>query len=301
MFPWAVSPRWPDAIGLRIKAGPVTGGGYLERKVRTYGTGADAVRSSSSAACIQLEILKVGVYAIGILSPEPFSLVLVMGVRFPTPIELTLRLHVQRRRRHPRPQPPGRHRRSCARGCRTHFIDQRPLPRRPGRRGAEDPRPGRARSSRPTTAASSSARSSSSAGGRRPRSSRPSSASSSSLPDPKIILLGAIRIRAPAKADAAHRLPRARSTARSTPTGCSSSPRCSDSKIADDRRVGRPRPAHPVGRRRRLRAVGRRLPPEATRRSRPRSRASTGSRSTCRRRRSSRSSSRRTSPSPPAR
>ena len=38
---------------------------------------------------VQLQILKVGVYAIVILSPEPFSLVLVMGVRFPTPIELS--------------------------------------------------------------------------------------------------------------------------------------------------------------------------------------------------------------------
>lgn len=38
---------------------------------------------------LQLEILKVGVFATGILSPDPFSLVLVMGVRFPTAIELT--------------------------------------------------------------------------------------------------------------------------------------------------------------------------------------------------------------------
>jgi Family of unknown function (DUF6603) len=89
MFPWAVSPRWPDAIGLRVKAGPVKGGGYLERKVRVYGTGANKVEIVEFGGVIQLEILKVGVYAIGILSPEPFSLVLVMGVRFPTPIELT--------------------------------------------------------------------------------------------------------------------------------------------------------------------------------------------------------------------
>jgi hypothetical protein len=89
MFPWAVSPRWPDAIGLRVKAGPIKGGGYLERKVRTYGTGADKQELVEFGGVIQLEILKVGVYAIGILSPEPFSLVLVMGVRFPTAIELT--------------------------------------------------------------------------------------------------------------------------------------------------------------------------------------------------------------------
>jgi hypothetical protein len=89
IFPWDVAPRWPDAIGLRVKAGPITGGGYLERKVRTYGSGADAVQLVEFGGVIQLEILKVGVYAIGILSPDPFSLVLVMGVRFPAPIEIT--------------------------------------------------------------------------------------------------------------------------------------------------------------------------------------------------------------------
>ena len=82
-------PRWPDAIGLRVKAGPIKGGGYLERKVRTYGTGADKQELVEFGGVIQLEILKVGVYAIGILSPDPFSLVLVMGVRFPTAIELS--------------------------------------------------------------------------------------------------------------------------------------------------------------------------------------------------------------------
>lgn len=89
MFPWDVAPRWPDAIGLRVKAGPITGGGYLERKVRTYGTGADRKELVEFGGIIQLEILKVGVFAIGILSPDPFSLVLVMGVRFPTAIELS--------------------------------------------------------------------------------------------------------------------------------------------------------------------------------------------------------------------
>ena len=89
MFPMAVSPRWPDAIGLRVKAGPIKGGGYLERKVRVYGTGADKHELVEFGGVIQLEILKVGVYAIGILSPDPFSLVLVMGVRFPVAIELS--------------------------------------------------------------------------------------------------------------------------------------------------------------------------------------------------------------------
>lgn len=89
MFPWAVSPRWPDAIGLRINAGPIKGGGYIERRVRVYGTGADRKELVEFGGVIQLEILKVGVYAVTILSPDPFSLVLVMGVRFPTAIELS--------------------------------------------------------------------------------------------------------------------------------------------------------------------------------------------------------------------
>jgi len=89
MFPWAVSPRWPDAIGLRINAGPIKGGGYIERRVRVYGTGADKKELVEFGGVIQLEILKVGVYAVTILSPDPFSLVLVMGVRFPTAIELS--------------------------------------------------------------------------------------------------------------------------------------------------------------------------------------------------------------------
>ncbi|MDX6401248.1 MAG: hypothetical protein QOF27_1854 [Gaiellaceae bacterium] len=89
MFPWAVSPRWPDAIGLRINAGPIKGGGYIERKVRVYGTGPDKKELVEFGGVIQLEILKVGVYAVTILSPDPFSLILVIGVRFPTAIELS--------------------------------------------------------------------------------------------------------------------------------------------------------------------------------------------------------------------
>ena len=57
--------------------------------VRTYGTGDAKQQIVEYGGAIQLEILKVGVYAIGILSPEPFSMVLVMGVRFPTAIELS--------------------------------------------------------------------------------------------------------------------------------------------------------------------------------------------------------------------
>ncbi|MFT4216665.1 MAG: hypothetical protein QM619_05695 [Micropruina sp.] len=89
VFPIDVSPRWPEAIGVRVKAGPVKGGGYLERKVRTYGIPPNTKEIAEFGGVIQLEILEVGVFAIGILSPDPFSLVLVMGIRFPTAIELS--------------------------------------------------------------------------------------------------------------------------------------------------------------------------------------------------------------------
>lgn len=89
MFPMDVAPRWPDRIGIRVKAGPVNGGGYLERKTRSHGDAPNITELVEFGGVIQLEILKVGVYAIGILSPDPFSLVLVMGVRFPTAIELS--------------------------------------------------------------------------------------------------------------------------------------------------------------------------------------------------------------------
>jgi hypothetical protein len=84
-----VSPRWPDAIGLRIKAGPITGGGFIERKERTYKVDGQDVKRVEFGGVVQLKILNAGVSAIVVLSPDPFSLVLVMGVRFPAAIELS--------------------------------------------------------------------------------------------------------------------------------------------------------------------------------------------------------------------
>jgi hypothetical protein len=72
-----------------VKAGPINGAGYIERKVRSYGTGAQKRDLVEFGGIIKLEVFKAGVWAVVILSPEPFSLVLVMGVRFPTAIELT--------------------------------------------------------------------------------------------------------------------------------------------------------------------------------------------------------------------
>lgn len=90
MFDLPVTPRWPDQIGLRIKTGPVTGGGFIQRVEREYlQPDGSKLKRVEFGGVVQLQILKVGVYAIVILSPDPFSLVLVMGVRFPTAIELS--------------------------------------------------------------------------------------------------------------------------------------------------------------------------------------------------------------------
>ncbi|GHD44082.1 DUF6603 domain-containing protein [Mycetocola manganoxydans] len=88
VFNLPVSPRWPDAIGLRVAAGPITGGGFIQRVERTYKVDGADVKRIEFGGVIQLQILNFGVSAIVILSPDPFSLVLVIGVRFPTAIDL---------------------------------------------------------------------------------------------------------------------------------------------------------------------------------------------------------------------
>lgn len=90
VFDLPVSPRWPDAVGLRVKAGPVTGGGFIERVERTYQVEGQEVKRIEFGGVVQLQILKFGVSAIVILSPDPFSLVLVIGVRFPVAIDLSM-------------------------------------------------------------------------------------------------------------------------------------------------------------------------------------------------------------------
>ena len=85
-----VSPRWPDAVGLRIDAGAVAGGGFIQRVERTYKVGGEDVTRVEFGGTVQLKVLGVGITAIVILSPDPFSLVLVIGVRFPKAIELGL-------------------------------------------------------------------------------------------------------------------------------------------------------------------------------------------------------------------
>ncbi|MDQ0576724.1 DUF6603 domain-containing protein [Agromyces albus] len=89
MFPLAVSPRWPDQVGLRVKAGPIEGGGFIQRVERKYTVNGEEITRIEFGGVVQLKMLNFGVTAIVILSPDPFSLVLVMGIRFPTAIELS--------------------------------------------------------------------------------------------------------------------------------------------------------------------------------------------------------------------
>ncbi len=88
MFALPVSPRWPDAIGLRISAGPITGGGFIQRVERTYKVDGKDVKRVEFGGVLQLKVVNFGVSAIVILSPDPFSLVLVIGVRFPVAIDV---------------------------------------------------------------------------------------------------------------------------------------------------------------------------------------------------------------------
>lgn len=77
MFPMAVSPRLLDGAGIRVDAGIVKGGGYLRRKGSEYG------------GVLQLQIGRFGVYAIGLITTDEFSMVLVMGISFSPAIELS--------------------------------------------------------------------------------------------------------------------------------------------------------------------------------------------------------------------
>ncbi|MEP6491827.1 MAG: DUF6603 domain-containing protein [bacterium] len=74
-----VLPKPPTAAGLRIKTGIITGGGYLQFKedAGEYG------------GVLDLQFTKIGITAAGLITFDPFSLVLVMGVHFLPKIELS--------------------------------------------------------------------------------------------------------------------------------------------------------------------------------------------------------------------
>ncbi|WP_036288316.1 DUF6603 domain-containing protein [Methylosinus sp. PW1] len=73
-----VKPKIPSGAGMRLKTSVVTGGGYLRY---------DEVKSEYGGV-FQLEFVKIGVTAIGLLGTEPFNLVIVIGVHFSPKIEL---------------------------------------------------------------------------------------------------------------------------------------------------------------------------------------------------------------------
>lgn len=76
--PIEVRPRPPHAAGIRIEAGIVRGGGFLrhDEDAGEYG------------GVLDLTFAKFGVTAICLIGTEPFSLVVVLGVRFAPRIEL---------------------------------------------------------------------------------------------------------------------------------------------------------------------------------------------------------------------
>jgi hypothetical protein len=73
-----VKAKIPSGAGLRLKTGIVTGGGYLRF---------DEVKEEYGGV-FQLEFVKIGVTAIGLLGTKRFSLVIVIGVHFAPKIEL---------------------------------------------------------------------------------------------------------------------------------------------------------------------------------------------------------------------
>lgn len=77
--PFVSSPKPPSGLGFRIAAGPVKGGGFLRHREieKDYG------------GIIDLAIGKIGVTAIGMVSPDPFSFVVIIGVHFMPKVELS--------------------------------------------------------------------------------------------------------------------------------------------------------------------------------------------------------------------
>jgi len=74
-----VLPKPPTGAGLRIKTGIVTGGGYLRYKED----------EGEYGGVLDLQFTKIGLTAAGLITFDPFSLVLVMGVHFFPKIELS--------------------------------------------------------------------------------------------------------------------------------------------------------------------------------------------------------------------
>lgn len=76
-----VLPKPPIAAGLRIRTGIVNGGGYLRYK--------ELEKTGEYGGVLDLNFTKIGIWAEGLITPDPFSLVVVMGVHFFPKIELS--------------------------------------------------------------------------------------------------------------------------------------------------------------------------------------------------------------------
>lgn len=77
-LPVTVALRAPDGAGLQVNAGLVTGGGFVQQVNGEYG------------GTLALRLTEFGITAIGLLGTNPFSLVLVLGFEFFPAIELGL-------------------------------------------------------------------------------------------------------------------------------------------------------------------------------------------------------------------
>ena len=76
-LPFDIAPRFPDAAGVSIEAGVVRGGGYIYRKGSEYG------------GVLDLQLLAIGITVICIVNTDPFSMVVLISVRFLPKIELS--------------------------------------------------------------------------------------------------------------------------------------------------------------------------------------------------------------------
>lgn len=73
-----ISPRLPTGAGMRVTAGPVSGGGFIRREGKEY------------SGILDLKFGEIQITAIGMLVTDPFSFVVIIAVRFAPAIELGL-------------------------------------------------------------------------------------------------------------------------------------------------------------------------------------------------------------------
>ncbi len=156
------APRLPTGLGLRLNAGPVSGGGFIKRDNKEY------------SGILDLKVVDFRVTAIGMLVTDPFSFVVILSIRFSPAIELSFGftlnglggiLAIERR--------------VSTDELRKESRTAPPPPSSSPKTPSTPPRPSSTRSvpsSRLSPAASSSAPSPSSAGAPRPASSSPKSA-----------------------------------------------------------------------------------------------------------------------------